>query len=537
MPHRLPLRPLLGLLCAAVLAAGDEPAMPPMPGQPDPKAAAAIGAPEVAWEAGDRMVYVGDLLAAPSQPGFAPRFQDQLAATRKELDLVVRQLANHGVPTARWREALKAELAVRPAQVVVICVGVGDGLAAVAAKATTIPGREDYKAAVEDMAKTAQAAGAAVVLCTPAVLGDKPAGGAFTAELDGYAEAVRQLAPALGAELCDLRKPQMELLQARNPKATRDLNVVSKAPGQLRSEAMDAATALVAQSVAAAVKRIPWSVRVPGIPFKGTAQAEIQLRRIAPERVDVRYTIDGSEVTAAAKLYAKPFAVSATTQVRVVATAKEGGAVRMASGWWTEYRSRAAEPPVGDTQPGLWVDHYTLKRWRDPMPNLEAMKADFTTWWPNAELDAVSRIAVHRWPNEWFALRFTGWFMAPYDGVYRFATYSDDATRLWFGDSLVVRNDQLHAARWAHGAVDLNKGLHPITLWYGQGPAQSVLEVHVALPGQRYQRLPDLLLRRTPAPPVRKPLTFEVTGGGGDDAGEPEAAPTLTPGAPEPAAP
>lgn len=531
---------ILACLAWAALSAGEEPAMPPMPGQPDPKAAAAVAAPDVAWEAGDRIIVVGDLLAMPSQPGFAPRLHDQLAAARKDLDLVVRQLANHGIPAARWRDALKAELERRPsAQVVVVGVGLGDALAAVAAKATAIPSRDDYRVVLEDMAKAAQAAGAAVVLCTPAVLGDKPSGGPFAAELDGYAEAVRQLAPAIGAELCDLRKPQMELLQARNAKGTRELNVVSKAPGQLRSEAMDTATVLVAQATAAAVRRIPWSVRVPGVPFKGAAQAEIQVKRIAPERVELRYTVDGTEPTATAKVYLKPFAVSDTTQVRVLATAKDGGAVRTASGWWTAYRSRASENVAGEMLPGLWVDHYPLKRWRDPMPNLDAMKADATAVWPNFELDAVSRMTVHRWPNEWFALRFTGWFMAPYDGVYRFATYSDDATRLWFGDTLVVRNDNLHAMRWAHGAIDLNRGLHPVTLWYAQGPSLHGLEVHVSLPGQRYQRLPDLLLRRTPAPPVRKPLAFEIIGGA-DDAGEPDAAPNLPNapgGAPEPARP
>lgn len=532
----MPLRIPLCLLFAALAAAGDEPVMPPMPGQPDPKAAAALGAAEVAWEQSDRIIYVGELLSAPNQVGIAPRFHDQLAATRKDLDLVVRQLANHGLPAARWRDALKAEVALRPAQVVIICVGMGDALAATTAKATAIPTRDEYKVVVEEMVRAAQAGGAAVVLCTPPVLGDKPVGGPFTAELDGYAEVIRALAPALGAELCDLRKPQMDLLLARNAKATRELNVVSKALGQLRTEAMDAATVLVAQATAAAVKRIPWSVRVPGIPFKGTAQAEIQVHRLAPERVEVRYTTDGSEVTATSKLYAKPFAVSATTQIRVLATAKEGALTRTAYGWYTEYRSRSAEPPAGEMLPGLWVDHFPLKRWRDPIPNLESMKADFTTVWPNFELDAISRIPVHRWPNEWFGLRFTGWFMAPYDGVYRFATYSDDATRVWFGDTLVVKNDNLHAMRWAQGSVDLNKGLHPITLWYAQGPSIHGLEVHVALPGQRYQRLPDLLLRRTPTQPVRKPITFEVTGGG-DDAGEPEAPPSVTPGVPEAATP
>ena len=499
--------------------------MPPMPGQSDPKAAAPIAAPEVAWLAGDRIIYCGDLMAYPGQPGIAVRFHDQLVAARKDLDLVVRQLANHGLGIERWREALKQEVAVWPAQVVIINIGMGEGLAAVNAKATSIATREAYRTALDDMIKAAQAGGAAVVLCTPPVLGDKVAGGPFLAELDGYAEVVRELASASGCELADLRKTHQALLLEKNPKSTRELNVVSKALGQFRVEGMDIATTLIAQATAAAVKRIPWSIRVSGMPFKGSVNAEIQLLRVPIEKVELRYTTDGGVPDEKAKLYSRPFPVSGTTQVRVLATHKDTKQTRSAETWWTEYRLRAAEPPVGEHLPGLWVDHYPLKRWRDPMPNLESMKADATSAWPNFELDAFTRMTPHRWPNEWFGLRFTGWFMAPYDGIYRFATHSDDATRLWFGDALVLKNDGLHGMRWSHGSVELNKGLHPITMWYAQGPTVHGLEAYVALPGQRYQRVPDLLLRRTPIPPVRKPMTFEVGGGGGDDAGEAEAAP------------
>jgi len=520
----------LGLL-VCLLCAGDEPAVVPMPGQPDPKAASAIGVPEIAWLAGDRIIYCGDLLTAPGQSSIAVRFSEQLTATRKDLDLVVRQLANHGLGVERWREALTAEMAIRPAQVVIICVGLGDALAAHTAKASSIPTRDAYRGQVETMVKLAQGSGAAVVLCTPPVLGDKPTGGPFTAELDGYAEAVRELATATGCELADLRKPQMALLNEKNPKSARELNVVSKALGQLRIEAMDGATTSIAQATAAAVRRIPWSLRLPGVPFKGTATAEIQVRRIAAERVEVRYTTDGTLPDAKSKLYAKPFPLTATTQVRALATLKGESETRLADGWWCEYRIRAAEPPPGETLPGLWVDHYILKRWREPIANVDAMKSDSTVVWPNFELDAVSRMPVHRWPNEWFALRFAGYFMAPYDGVYRFATNSDDATRVWLGELLVVKNDNLHAMRWAHGAVELNKGLHPILMWYAQGPTMHGLETYVALPGQRYQRLPDILLRRTVTPMVRKPMTFEVAGAGGDDGGEPEAAP-FAPGPP-----
>ena len=145
------------------------------------------------------------------------------------------------------------------------------------------------------------------------------------------------------------------------------------------------------------------------------------------------------------------------------------------------------------------------------------MKADFISSWPNGELSAFSCVPVHRWPNELFGMRWSGYFIAPVDGIYTFATFSDDATRIAMGPISVLRNDDMHPGRWQYGAVELNKGLHQLGMLYGQGPAIYTMEVYVGLSGQRLQPLPDLLLRRALLPPTRKGLSVEPTD-------EPEAA-------------
>jgi len=52
-----------------------------------------------------------------------------------------------------------------------------------------------------------------------------------------------------------------------------------------------------------------------------------------------------------------------------------------------------------------------------------------------------------------FALRFAGWFTAPADGLDTFHTTSDDGSRLWIGDTLVVDNDGAHAAQTRSGRI------------------------------------------------------------------------------------
>ena len=54
----------------------------------------------------------------------------------------------------------------------------------------------------------------------------------------------------------------------------------------------------------------------------------------------------------------------------------------------------------------------------------------------------------------------------PEDNVYEFFTESDDGSRLYIGESLVVDNDGLHGAQEKRGVIALAAGLHPIRVAY-----------------------------------------------------------------------
>lgn len=65
-----------------------------------------------------------------------------------------------------------------------------------------------------------------------------------------------------------------------------------------------------------------------------------------------------------------------------------------------------------------------------------------------------------------FGYIFEGLIDVPEDGVYTFATKSDDGSVLYIGDTKVVDNDGSHAAISASGKIALKKGLHPYKLMY-----------------------------------------------------------------------
>jgi len=65
-----------------------------------------------------------------------------------------------------------------------------------------------------------------------------------------------------------------------------------------------------------------------------------------------------------------------------------------------------------------------------------------------------------------FGYIFEGLINVPEDGVYTFATKSDDGSVLYIGDTKVVDNDGSHAAISASGKIALKKGLHAYRLLY-----------------------------------------------------------------------
>jgi len=86
---------------------------------------------------------------------------------------------------------------------------------------------------------------------------------------------------------------------------------------------------------------------------------------------------------------------------------------------------------------------------------------------------------------EWFAIEYTGRFWIEKPGEYQFALMSDDGSRLYIDDRLVVNNDGIHAARTVAGGVELSGGVHKIRVQYFQGPKlQVALVLQVAGPDE-----------------------------------------------------
>ena len=89
---------------------------------------------------------------------------------------------------------------------------------------------------------------------------------------------------------------------------------------------------------------------------------------------------------------------------------------------------------------------------------------------------------------EWFAIDYGGRFWIEKPGMYQFALTSDDGSKLYIDDELIIDNDGIHPAQVRSARAALSGGIHHIRVSYFQGPRDQVaLILQVALPGEQWR--------------------------------------------------
>jgi len=144
-----------------------------------------------------------------------------------------------------------------------------------------------------------------------------------------------------------------------------------------------------------------------------------------------------------------------------------------------------APETVAAPVPGLVCDFYEGP-W-DVLPDFTSLKPAATTKVETFDLGKYKG-------RDTFALRFTGCVAVPADGVYAFYLTSDDGSRLYIGDRLVVDNDGLHQPTTRRGFIPLKAGKHAITVAYFERSDAEELKVAWEGPGVKKQPIPAAAL-------------------------------------------
>jgi len=197
------------------------------------------------------------------------------------------------------------------------------------------------------------------------------------------------------------------------------------------------------------------------------------------------YTVDGSEPTLQSPEYRSPIALTQDTVVKAMLVWPDGRTSEPPSAHIrkVEYREPVS---LTDLKPGLRCDSWFGKFERLP---------DFTTKPDSSSRAETIDLAKVEPRPDFFALRLTGYIDIPKDGVYSFTTGSDDGSRLWIGDELVVNNDGLHSYQEAVGDIALRKGIYPISVAFFNTDGARYLRVYWEGPGFARASIPASALR------------------------------------------
>ncbi len=136
-------------------------------------------------------------------------------------------------------------------------------------------------------------------------------------------------------------------------------------------------------------------------------------------------------------------------------------------------------------QPGIKVDYFYPSASDVAIETLAKMQPKASGIVPEIVMNVPQRQQKDK-----FALRFTGTIRVTRAGRYTFYTKSDDGSRLYVGDKLVVNNDGLHGMSEKSGQIELIAGAHPLIVTYFDNGGGDGLAVKWSGPGLRKKKIP-----------------------------------------------
>jgi hexosaminidase len=102
-------------------------------------------------------------------------------------------------------------------------------------------------------------------------------------------------------------------------------------------------------------------------------------------------------------------------------------------------------------------------------------------------------------PEDLFALDFKGYLFTGETGMYHFTLRSDDGSRLYINDSLILDNDGVHSIQQLTSMVSLRKGYHPVEIRYFDRYRSQSLEVLMGFSHNEDKSIPATVLFRAEA--------------------------------------
>jgi hypothetical protein len=134
------------------------------------------------------------------------------------------------------------------------------------------------------------------------------------------------------------------------------------------------------------------------------------------------------------------------------------------------------------------ADIYRIPKGSNSLPDINTLTDRFASLCMDS-FDISEQVWTGESPNlpnlkEWFLLHAESELQIPKEGTYRMRLFSDDGSRLYIDDKLVIDFDGIHSASNKDGSVTLTEGRHKIVVdWYQQEAGKLALQLLWRVPG------------------------------------------------------
>jgi len=191
------------------------------------------------------------------------------------------------------------------------------------------------------------------------------------------------------------------------------------------------------------------------------------------KKAEIRYTLDGRDPDETFNIFNSPFTLreSAFIKARVYREGSEPG-----------YISGKKIVFIDPDKNGIGYDYY-LGVW-DRLPDFDKLQPVATGKVYNFDLNEFEKL------DDQFGILFAGQIKIDTDGIYTFYLVSNDGSKLFIDNQLVVNTDGLHSFSGKSGEIKLIAGMHEIRLEYFQAGGGKGLTLEYEGPGTEKQKVP-----------------------------------------------
>ena len=195
------------------------------------------------------------------------------------------------------------------------------------------------------------------------------------------------------------------------------------------------------------------------------------------DKAVIRYTIDGTEPNNLSQIYNKPLEITHHTIIKAQAFQKN---------YNSSLQAKAIYDFVDSGKNGIVWNLYegAFKK----LPNFNELKSVGNGKVYQFGLDNINL------PKHNFAIQFKSLIQIERDGDYEFFLSSNDGSKLYLDDTLVVDNDGEHAPKQLSGSKYLTKGKHSIIVDYFQSGGTKVVLLAYSSDHISYQSIPGNIL-------------------------------------------